>query len=715
MKGDSLFSSQWHRVKDVCPRLASDVDITRHVYRGRVAYILYRRTTGVCHRLDAITFELVDKCDGHTPVGQIWEQAIVERDADAPTQDEWITLLGVLHNAELIVVDRRVPAEHLFERRQRNRSAELKQRYLNPLYMRFALHDPDAWLNRLIPLSGRLFSRTAGCLWLALVALAMIVLFSQSERFIEDIRSVEFLSPNYILLFLIFYPCLKVLHELAHALAVKRCGGAVHETGIALMVLLPLPYVDASASTVFPDKHDRMIVSGAGILVELACAALGVILWATSDGLIQHIALMMVIVGGVSTVLLNGNPLLKFDGYYLLADWVEIPNLAKRSRDATLGKLKQWITGEPYQHPFKTDKAERRWLYGYGVLSALYRTGLMLSIAWMLSDRWFVFGLLLALFAVYMTLIKPLWNGARTVVTDPDFHAMRSLLWVFAMPVVLIVLAYQLPLPYSHVIKGVVWLPEEAVIRAADNCEVVEQFIEPGGEVAAGEPLFTCTNPDALVSRQEIVAIVDELHVRRAGVATRDPLELQALNAELKASKIALDNIEHRIAAADYLAANEGLFDVVGTPALIGRFVARGEIIGYVVPHQVRTVKVAVDENQINSLKDSLKRVQLRLRDASGESGTHTTSVLQRSARASREVTSAALSTAGGGSQRADPSGSETTVLEPVIELDLKWPEAVDSLPVGIHVDVKFVYEPEPLANRLHASIRRAFGSRVES
>jgi len=248
MSNSSLFSSQWHRVRDVCPRLASDVTVSRHVYRGRTAYVLHRRATAACHRLDVLNFELIDRLDGEISVGQLWERAIVERDEDAPTQDEWIGLLAELHAAELIVVDRRVAEDRLFDQRQRHRVAKRRQRFLNPLYLRFALHDPDKWLNRLVPFARQVFSRSAGLMWLLLIIVAGVYLISHGDRLWSAMTDSSILSPENTLLFFLIYPPLKLLHEFAHALAVKRAGGEVHETGIALMVFLPLPYVDASAA-----------------------------------------------------------------------------------------------------------------------------------------------------------------------------------------------------------------------------------------------------------------------------------------------------------------------------------------------------------------------------------------------------------------------------------------------------------------------------------
>lgn len=714
MSSDSLFSTQWHRVRHVCPRLASDVTVSRHVYRGRTAYALHRRATTEVHRLDAASFELIDRLDGEISVGDLWERAIVERDQNAPTQDEWIALLSELHVAELIVVDRRVPEERLFYQRNAHRIKDRKQRYLNPLYLRFALHDPDRWLSELVPLSRQLFSRTAGLIWLLLMIWAAVTIFTHGEQLWQDLTNSAVLDARNALVFFLIYPPLKLFHELAHALAVKRAGGEVHETGIALMVFLPLPYVDASASAMFAHKYDRMLVSAAGIIVELACAAVGVILWASTTGTLQHIGLVMFMIGSISTLLLNGNPLLKFDGYYVLADWIEIPNLASRSRRTVLNSLKYIATGDTESRRSDEDLAERIWQHTYGVCSGLYRTGLMLTIAWMLSDKWFVVGVLLALSVLFLVIVVPLWRLMRELIKDPVYRSARSALLIGGLPVLVIVSAFSMPVPHTRVLPGVIWIPDEAVLRVSSDCDIADVLVNPGSQVKAGDRLFSCEDSEAASRLIELVAQVDELMARRAGVVARDPLSLNTLNAELKASRAALEDSRERLEQRVVRARVDGLFDVVGTSMLEGRTAARGDVVGYVIPPSERTVRMAIDERWIARFTNELQSIALRVGAAGGESHVHETTVLQRTPKATRVVASAALSTRGGGLYAADETGDGRLLKEAVFDVELDWPEEAGAAAVGSHVDVRLVYAASPLSDRLRTSLQQAFAQRVD-
>jgi len=709
MSAESLFSAHWHHVRDVRARLADDVMVSRHVYRKRVSWVLHRHATSSSHRLDTQSFELIDRLDGTISVGELWEQALEQRDHAAPTQDTLMQLLAELHTADLLVVDSRIPVETLFERRRKVRSRDRRQRYLNPLYLRFALIDPDDALNRFLPLARLLFSRAAFVLWISLIALSALVLFTNSERLFADVANAAGLSPYIATLFLVLYPPLKLLHELGHALAIKRCGGNVREMGIALLVMFPLPYVDASSSSVFKAKNDRMLVSAAGILVELSVAALGALLWAGSKGLASDIGLVLLLTGGLSTLLINGNPLLKFDGYYLLADWLEIPNFQVRSRRAVARTLRRCLSGRQDKKPRPEDSAEWRWLLGYGISSALYRTGLMLYIAWIVSDRWFLLGIALALFAIAQVVVLPVWRGAKVLRQDKELQGTRTKVLAIGGPMLVLGLLCLLPLPHASVTRGVVWLPEEAVIRAAGVCEVDQVMIAPGSLVQAGDVLFQCTDIELDAQEQYLVARIGELEASLSGIARTDQVAYAKQLPELEATRTMLDDIRQRADAQQHRATVNGHFDVSGTSALLGQAFSRGQIAAYTVPTNGRTIRLAFPEAMIADIDGEVERIEVRVKAAGLGAQVYTTSILHRAPRASTEVPSAALSTFGGGPHAADPTGDGRRLLQSVVDIELDWPSAVEPAPIGEHVGVRFVHSPKPLAGRLINSVRRAF------
>ena len=712
MSSDTLFSAHWHRVKEIRPHLAEDVNIVRQVYRGRPSWILQRRATNSFHRLDIATFELVDRLDGVLSIGEIWELALVKRGEAAPTQDEWLRVLAALQSAELLVVNRRVSAEQLFERRDNGRSRKRRERWQNPLFLRFALHDPDAWLTHLEPLAKALFSRTSFFLWILLLAMGLIALALGGANLAETLTSPAFPSPQMALLMLVIYPPLKLLHELGHALAIKRGGGEVHEVGIVLMVLVPLPYVDASASAAFAHKRDRMLVAAAGIAVELACAAFGAVLWASTSGIVADAGLALLLTGGLSTLLINGNPLLRFDSYYLLADALEIPNLMARSRDAVLAKIRSMLSGEPESTAITEDVAERYWLLSYGVASAVYRTGLMLWIAWWLSGRFLLFGVALALYVVVTSILIPLSKGLGAVVREPSLRAPRGLLVISGLPLLLTAAILWLPLPNSHVTQGVVWLPDEAIVRITSDCVISAKSALPGQQVEPGQPLFNCLDPELAVHERELVARADEISARLAGIGIYDPAEQRRLELDRLANDTALVDVRRRMKGGYHTAAISGRFDIAGDAMLSGRALTRGDIAAYVIPPDLRTVRVALAQHVAGRLDTDLQRIELFVEALSEHGPVYPSSILSRTLRASVNIPSAALGSLGGGDHRVDPEGNGLQLLSPVFNLELAWPEVAGIAPVGTHVAVRFVHTPAPLGGRMADVIRRAFEER---
>ena len=157
---------------------------------------------------------------------------------------------------------------------------------------------------------------------------------------------------NVFLLWLV-YPVIKTIHEFSHAYTVKHWGGEVHEMGVMFLVFVPIPYMDASSSAAFNARYKRVMVGAAGILAELLLAATAMIVWANVEpGVVRAVAFNVMIIAGVSTILFNGNPLLRFDAYYVLSDLIEIPNLAMRSNNYIIYLLQKYLLNlEGAQNP----------------------------------------------------------------------------------------------------------------------------------------------------------------------------------------------------------------------------------------------------------------------------------------------------------------------------------------------------------------------------
>ncbi len=193
-------------------------------------------------------------------------------------QDEVIRLMAQLHRADVLTTDRAPDVRDLVERRKRQRMQKIKQYIGNPSALKMPLLDPDRWLTRALPYYRWLFTWLGALLWLGVVGAGAALGAMHWQALTHNIWDQVFSTGNVLAMALV-YPVVKAIHELGHACAVKARGGEVHEIGLMFLLLVPIPYVDASAASAFADKRWRMLAGGAGILVELFLAAVAMIVW----------------------------------------------------------------------------------------------------------------------------------------------------------------------------------------------------------------------------------------------------------------------------------------------------------------------------------------------------------------------------------------------------------------------------------------------------
>ncbi|MGI9328125.1 MAG: HlyD family efflux transporter periplasmic adaptor subunit [Pseudomonadales bacterium] len=716
MSDAPLFNEHWYRVKDLKPRLTSDLEVHRHVYRGVGCYVLHRRSTGSYHRVDDYAFQLVGQLDGSVSIAELWDRAIQAQDSQAPTQSEFMGLLAQLHEAELLTINRKLNAERMFNRGDERARADGRQRYLNPLYMRFRLFDPDALLTKLAPLTNYLLRPTSFVLWAALLVLALIELAPNWAKLQYELSGVEFFAPQNIGLFFVIYPLLKLIHEFSHGMAVKRFGGEVHELGIAMMVLLPIPYVDASAAAVFPEKRQRMLVGAIGVLSELGVAAVATLVWsATAAGPVHDAALLLMLIGGLSTLLFNGNPLLKFDGYYVLADYVEIPGLADRSKQYLLGLSRARLFGMKDDVPSTHDSGERFWLFAYGLLSSCYRIGLMLTIAYMLSSQFFFFGVALALWVMATLILLPAWRFLRFLAQQQGSARLRATAISGGLLSLLLTALFWVPVPLNTVANGIVWLPENAIVRPASDCEVTQVMVAPGSYVEAGASLFRCADP-ALQTRMHVLdAQLDEVRAQRSGLEVTDRVQRELLRNQIDTLSKQFNRAQQLVARQLVTAETAGQLVQANELEVLGQFLQQGEAVAYIVPSDLRTIRVAVEQSDAQALDEAITAVELRFAEQAGLDRTYISAVQRQTPKASYRVASPALTSLGGGPLAADPEGDGSVVREAVFDLELAWPSQAPLLNVGSHVSVKFRHEPRPLMQRLVTQINRMFLGRLNA
>ena len=713
----SVHSNRWHRVAKLRPRLSSQLRLRRQQLRGETWYLMADPGSGRSVRLNRAAYGIAARLDGRRTVQQLWDLSL-QRDPEAATQDEVIELLAQLREAALVQFDETADFDAMLPHletvaRPRGRA--------NLLAWRIPLGNPAPLLRRLAPLQNLLFSRVALWCWIALQLVAWTLLLQQATR-LWEYGQHWLASPRFVLLAALAYLPIKLVHEIAHGLAVRRWGGQVRQAGVTLMLLMPVPFVDASAATSFPERHARIAVSAAGILTELALAALALLLWvALDDGLARDVAFVVVVVAGVSTLLFNGNPLQRLDGYYVLCDTLGLPNLGPRSRQWWMDQLRRRLVGIPRTEAMPVARGEAKWLAAYAPLSWLMLLFIATLAVFWLGQIAFVFGAAAALLLGWQVLLRPLHRVLSQLRRAALSHHGSSRRWrraILGAAALVVALAVS-PWPRSTVVMGVAWPPDQAQLRIEEAGFVESQLARDGQQLRAGDIVLQLHSPqlESEHARQSarVRALEAELLQALPGQqAGGDATRGADTHAELQAAQSALARLRERIALLTVRAQVSGRLVLAQTHELSGQFLLRGHLFGHLLDGSAPIVRVAVPETRAGDLDDAAGPVSVRLSTSPGTR--HAATVLRNSRAAVSQLPSAALADRHGGDIVTDPSDADgLTAREPVVVLDVQLDAdaAAGMRRIGERAWVRFDAGAAPLvlqwANTLRRAVERRF------
>jgi putative peptide zinc metalloprotease protein len=705
---DALHSQHWYRVAALRPQLGAHVRVARHVYRGERWYVLQDQVSGRHHRLNTLAYAFVARMDGQYTVDTLWQRLFDAHGDDTPGQDELIQILSQLIDAGLVQCD--IPAESAAILRRRDAAKkQARSAMLNPFSFRVPLWDPDAFLIRTLPAVRGLFRPATALLWGALVLWAMLVAWAHSAELVRHAASYT-LTPRYLLLLWLCYPVIKALHELAHAFTVRAGGGEVHELGVSFMLLVPVPYVDASAASAFPERRSRMLVDSVGIAVELLIAAAGLALWLnTQPGWLNDVGFVALLIGGVSTVLFNGNPLFKYDGYYLLADAIDMPNLAQRSNRYVLWLVQRYVLRIVSLPALEETAYERRWLLGYACAAFAYR---LLVFAWMLvwAANYSVWlGGLLAAMLAYTMLVKPACSALDFLLHHPALDGKRQRSLVVSSLLVLLPLGFMtlVPLPYSARAEGVVWLPEHARVRAGGDGFIERIYVADGQPVQVGQPLLVIVDPVSVAETRRLTARVAELEAEQQQAYSVNPTRAQILGDALAQARAERAMAAHEVSARVLLSQSAGRFAMPRADDMPGRFVHKGEVLAHVLSPSQTIVRVAVSAADVAPVRSATAAIRVRLADDPAHAW-HAR-LLREVPAGGTHLPSAALGDRGGGERVTDPADADgLTTLEPFFLFDLSLTDAKPER-IGARARVHFEFGSAPLLMQWTRRLRQVF------
>ena len=478
-------------------------------------------------RLEEEEYAILGMLDGRNSLAEIKASFEAEFAPQKISLTELQQFLSTLHQSGLVIADAAGQGAELHRRGTKRKNRERRDSWTNVLAIRFRGFDPSGLLNVLYPLVRWCFSPVALMMAVGLMLSAALLVLVHLDTITTRLPTFQsfFAAQNWLILALTL-AVTKVLHELGHALTCKHFGGECHEMGAMLLVMTPCLYVNVTDSWMLPNRWQRASVGAAGMFVELTIASAATFLWWFSEpGMFNYLCLSTMFVCSVSTLAFNANPLMRYDGYYILSDLVEIPNLRQKASSVLNRRLSAWCLGlDNPPDPF-LPKKHRILLGTYAICAALYRWVITFSILWFLYKlfepyRLEIFGQLLAVAALYGLIGRPLWQLARFFHVPGRVYQVKRAR-VFATLAVLIAAAVGIlfaPLPAP------VYCTLEVKPRAATPVYVdvpgilTDVQVKPGDQVQPGQVLGSLQNVDLKLAFDRLQGKQDELRSRLASL-----------------------------------------------------------------------------------------------------------------------------------------------------------------------------------------------------
>lgn len=499
---DSIVSSS---SRQLAIRARPDLKARKQRYQGRVYWVVKDPVGLQYFRFEEEEFAILQMLDGQTNLEEIAERFEAEFPPQTIRVEELQNFIGMLHRSGLVLSDSSGQGVQLKKRRDEKKRKEMLGAVSNILSFRFRGFDPERILNGLYPYVSWFFTTTAMvvCCTLAMAALMLVIV--QFDVFQSRLPSFQsfFAAQNWLLIAAVL-GVTKVLHEFGHGLSCKHFGGECHEMGIMFLVLTPCLYCNVSDSWMLPNRWHRAAIGAAGMYVEIVIASICTFFWWFSEpGWLNYICLNVMFVSSVSTILFNANPLLRYDGYYILSDVLEIPNLRQKANSILSRKLGKWCLGlEEPEDPFLPKRHQSLFAF-YTVAAFFYRWFILLSILYFLNKVFEPYGLkvigqMIALMSLYGLLVMPFWKVYKFFRVPGRLSKVKRVRMYVSLFLLGSVVGGLLLIPFpSSVLCSFELQPHDAAsIYVEGEGELKEVNVKSGEQVEQGQLLARLKNVD---------------------------------------------------------------------------------------------------------------------------------------------------------------------------------------------------------------------------
>jgi putative peptide zinc metalloprotease protein len=517
---DSIVSSSARRL---AIRMRPDLEGRKQRYQGRVYWVVKEPVGLQYFRFEEEEYAILQMLDGQASLEDIAERFEAEFPPQTIRVEELQNFVGMLHRSGLVLSDTSGQGIQLKKKRDERKRKEMLGAMGNILSFRFKGFDPERILNGIYPYVRWFFTLPTMlvCCTLALVALTLVMV--QFNEFQSRLPSFQnfFAAQNWLLLASVL-GVTKVIHEFGHGLSCKHFGGECHEMGVMFLVLTPCLYCNVSDSWMLPNRWHRAAIGAAGMYVEVVIASICTYVWWFSEpGWLNYICLNVMFVSSVSTILFNANPLLRYDGYYILSDILEIPNLRQKASSILNRKLAWWCLGlEEQEDPFLPKRHQMLFAF-YTVASFFYRWFILLSILYFLNKVFEPYGLkvigqMIALASLYGLVVMPFWKVYKFFRVPGRWSKVKRIRVVITLLLLGAVVGGVLFVPFPSTVWCLFVLqPHDATSVYVEVEGVLEEVpVKVGKPVEQGQLLARLSNPDLEIVLAELTGQRDSFQAQ---------------------------------------------------------------------------------------------------------------------------------------------------------------------------------------------------------
>lgn len=530
-----------YELGSICLQLRRDLVFRRQVYGDQVCFVIEDPVRSMFHRIGPAEYTFVSLLDGQTSVAEAVSETASRAGECAFTETQAAAFCSWLVDSGLAQTKQSVNAARLIQAAETTAAGKRRER-LNPLMVKVPLGNPEHLLQKLTPWMSWFFGPVGACLWCIVVVTGLIHLTMEWDQL--SVAPALFSADNWIWLAATWL-LLKTLHEAAHGVACQRFGGRSSDGGLLFLLFVPLPYIDVSTSWRFGSACKRIIVAAAGMYVEVFVAAVAMLIWVQVDSpAVRHHAVNVMITAGLTTLLFNLNPLMKFDGYHILCDVLQAPNLAVHGQQDLRFRANRLFFGVGERAP-DWPEGHQLLIRTYGVAAFGWKIFVCLSLSLAAEQLFHGAGMIFAAAALVLWVVVPVIKLTKYVVLgDPVNPPQRLRFLTISVCGLLSVFAAWCWLPWVERLRlpAIVAYEPATVVRAGVSGFVQQVPVQAGGMVDPNDILMVLSNPDLESRIIQMELAIQQSRLASTGYHRRG--ELAALQVEQETEQALADRLE---------------------------------------------------------------------------------------------------------------------------------------------------------------------------